>query len=252
MSLKYPNKNISVIVIAYNAENTITDIINDIPRDYVDDVIVGDDYSTDGTFELIKEIDDIIIHRNNSNLGMGGNLKIVMDIAFDNNSDVIIQLHGDNQYDATKIPQLLEELINNDIDMVLGSRILGGQYLSGGGPLWKFFGNHFLNFIQNKTYGLKLSDYATGFKVYNAHSLKKIPYDLNRDDFVFDEQINNQFSFFDYEISQVGIPTRYFSDASSVNLVTSIHYGIWTLLILVQFIIAKITNLRPEYLKISN
>ena len=81
MSLKYPNKNISVIIIAYNAENTITDIINDIPRDYVDDVIVGDDYSTDGTFELIKEIDDIIIHRNNSNLGMGGNLKILMDIA---------------------------------------------------------------------------------------------------------------------------------------------------------------------------
>ena len=252
MSLKYPNKNISVIIIAYNAENTIKDIINDIPWDYVDDVIVGDDCSIDGTFELIKEFEDIIIHRNKTNLGMGGNLKVLMNIAIENNSDIIIQLHGDNQYDATKIPQILENLINNNNDMVLGSRIEGGQYLSGGGPIWKFFVNHFLNFIQNKIYGLKLSDYATGFKVYNVNSLKKIPYNLNRDDFIFDEQINNQFAFFDYEISQIGIPTRYFPEASSVNLVTSIHYGIWTLLILIQFFIAKVTNLRPRYLKIQN
>ena len=88
MSLKYPNKNISVIIIAYNAETTIKEIINDIPRDFVDDVIVGDDYSTDSTFELIKEIDDIVIHRNNTNIGMGGNLKVLINIAIENNSDV--------------------------------------------------------------------------------------------------------------------------------------------------------------------
>lgn len=252
MSLKYPNKNISVIIIAYNAETTIKEIINDIPRDFVDDVIVGDDYSTDSTFELIKEIDDIVIHRNNTNIGMGGNLKVLINIAIENNSDVIIQLHGDNQYDASKIPELLNELIENKNDMVLGSRILGGTYLDGGGPIWKYFGNHFLNFIQNTFYGLNLSDYATGYKAYNVQALKKIPYNLNRDDFIFDEQINNQFVFFGYNLSQIGIPTRYFSNASSVNLMTSIHYGIWTLITVLEYLIARLTRLKPEYLKMKD
>ncbi len=249
MSLKYPDENISAIVIAYNAELTINKIIKDIPRDYVDNIIVGDDDSSDETFELLKGFKDIIIHKNHKNQGMGGNLKSLMNIAIERNSDVVIQLHGDNQYDATKIPELLDELFSNNADMVLGSRILGGEYLKGGGPIWKYFGNHFLNFIQNSIYRLNLSDYATGYKVYNANALKKIPFNSNRDDFIFDEQINNQFVFFGYRLSQVGIPTRYFEDASSVNLTTSIHYGIWTLISVFQFLIAKLTNFRPSHLR---
>ena len=249
MSIVYPEKNICIIVIAYNAEKTIELLINDIPKDFVDSIIVGDDASTDNTLEILGKYKDIKINKSKTNKGMGGNLKVCFDLAFENNPDIIIQLHGDNQYDATKIPELLDELFSNNADLVLGSRILGGEYLKGGGPIWKYFGNHFLNFIQNSIYRLNLSDYATGYKVYNANALKKIPFNSNRDDFIFDEQINNQFVFFGYRLSQVGIPTRYFQDASSVNLTTSIHYGIWTVISVLQFLIAKLTNFKPSHLR---
>ena len=238
MSLKYPDKKIVVIIIAYNAEQTIQNAIDDIPKDFIDLIIVGDDDSLDNTYNIIRNINGIVPHKNKKNLGMGGNLKVLMNMAITEKSDIIIQLHGDNQYDASKIPFLLHEMINKEMDMVLGSRILGGQYLEGGGPLWKFFGNHFLNFIQNLAYGLKLSDYATGYKIYTTEALKKIPYNANREDFIFDEQINNQFVFFNYKISQVGIPTRYNDDSSSVGFLTSMHYGIMTLITVIELIIA--------------
>ena len=189
------------------------------------------------------------MHKNNSNLGMGGNLKVLFEISINKKADIIIQLHGDNQYDASKIPLFLEKMINQNSDMVLGSRILGEESLSGGMPIYKFYGNKFLSYIQNSVYGLELSDYATGYKSYKTDILKRIPYKKNRDDFIFDEQINTQFAFFTDKITQVGIPTRYFKEASSVGLLTSIHYGLLTLVTLVEYIIAKKNFYTPKYLK---
>ena len=196
MSIIYPDTSIAIIVIAYNAEKTIKALISEIPKKYVDEIIVGDDASTDNTYQILQSIKGISVIKNVENKKMGGNLKILINQAISNNADIIIQLHGDNQYDASKIPDMLDEIINNDMDMVLGSRILGGKTLIGGMPRYKYLGNHFLNFIQNIAYNMNLSDYATGYKAYRASSLKKIPYKENRDDFVFDEQINTQFIYF--------------------------------------------------------
>ena len=193
MSNIYPDLNIVIIVIAYNAQKTIENLISEIPEEYVDEIIVGDDASTDNTYQILQSIKGISVIKNVENKKMGGNLKILINQAISNNADIIIQLHGDNQYDASKIPDMLDEIINNDMDMVLGSRILGGKTLIGGMPRYKYFGNHLLNFIQNIAYEMNLSDYATGYKAYRANSLKKIPYNDNRDDFVFDEQVARVF-----------------------------------------------------------
>ena len=248
MSIVYPEKNICIIIISYNAEKTIELLINDIPKDFVDSIIVGDDASTDNTLEILGKFKDIKINKSKTNKGMGGNLKACFDIALENNPDIIIQLHGDNQYDAKKIPNIIKKILSDDCDLILGSRILGGESLSGGMPKYKYLGNHLLNFIQNLFYGLNLSDYATGYKAYKAKSLRLLPYKRNRDDFIFDEQINTQFVFFGFKISQIGIPTRYFKEASSVGLKTSIHYGIWTLITLFQFLSARMKIFNPKFL----
>ena len=249
MNKFYPGKNICVIVIAYNAEKTIKSLIDEIPRDYVNTIIVGDDNSTDKTFQIINDIEKIIVHKNDSNKGMGGNLKVLFEIAIKSKSDFIIQLHGDNQYDATKIPLFLDKMINQNFDMVLGSRILGGNSLNGGMPIYKYYGNKLLNYIQNSVYGLELSDYATGYKSYKTNVLKKVAYNKNRDDFIFDEQINTQFAFFTRKISMVGIPTRYFKEASSVGFFTSIHYGVLTLVTLIEYVLAKKKMFTFAYLR---
>ena len=251
MSSIYPDLNIVIIVIAYNAQKTIKNLISEIPEKYVDEIIVGDDASTDNTYQVLQSIKGISIIKNVENKKMGGNLKILINQAISNSADIIIQLHGDNQYDASKIPDMLDEIINNDMDMVLGSRILGGKTLVGGMPRYKYFGNHLLNFIQNIAYNMNLSDYATGYKAYRANSLKKIPYNDNRDDFVFDEQINTQFIHFGYKVSQIGIPTRYFNEASSVGLLTSIHYGVWTIIVVLHLLCIKLNIYTPRYLRMQ-
>jgi glycosyltransferase involved in cell wall biosynthesis len=249
LSVKYPDKKIIVIIIAYNAEKTINDVINEIPRDYVDEIIVGDDASPDKTLEKLQNIADIQYISNSSNLQMGGNLKVLFDLAIKQNADIIIQLHGDNQYDASAIPKILDPIMDNNADLVLGSRILGGKTFDGGMPTYKFFGNHLLNFIQNLFYGVKLSDYATGYKAYSATSLANIPYNNNRDDFIFDEELNTQYVYFGYNLQQVGIPTRYFKGASSVNFTTSVHYGLLTVFTVIQYILAKINIYIPKFLR---
>tara|TARA_B100000073_G_scaffold216544_1_gene180022 strand:- start:3241 stop:3999 length:759 start_codon:yes stop_codon:yes gene_type:complete len=248
MSLKTPKLKVFVVVLAYNAQKTIKKVIEDIPSDWVDEIVISDDYSTDKTYVYSKTISGVKVIRNKKNLHMGGNQKVVYKYAIENNADIIIVLHGDNQYDASKIPEMIKPIINFESDVVIGSRILGGMALDGGMPKYKFLGNIFLNFIQNTAFKLKLSDYATGYKAYSRKALTSVPYLKNRNDFIFDEQLNTQFVYFGFKISQVGIPTRYFKEASSVGFLTSVHYGLWTVITTLQFILAKYKFYIPSFL----
>jgi len=249
LSKKVPDKIIIATIIAYNAEETIEDTINEIPVDWVDAIVVADDCSSDNTYQIIKDIPNIDVIKNKKNVKMGGNQKIVYDFALSHDADIIILLHGDNQYDPSKIPQIVQPIIDGKADAVLGSRILGGKIFEGGMPMYKYLGNHLLNFIQNTTYRLQLSDYATGYKAYSNKLLTTIPYHLNRDDFVFDEQINTQIVYYKFRFAQIGIPTRYFKGASSVNFTTSVHYGLLTVFTVMQYILAKINIYIPKFLR---
>ena len=252
MSTKVSGKKVTAVIIAYNAENTIENTINEIPLDWVDDIVISDDCSNDNTYNIIKKISHIKTLRNKKNIHMGGNQKVLYDYALSNGADIIVLLHGDNQYDASMIPSMIEPILNNTADAVLGSRILGRKALAGGMPLYKYFANHSLNFIQNSVYQRKLSDYATGYKAYSNKLLTSIPYHLNRDDFIFDEQLNTQMVYFKFKLAQVGIPTRYFKEASSVNFFTSVYYGLWTLFLMLQFALSKSKIYIPKFLSKTN
>lgn len=251
MSKHVANKKIIVVIIAYNAAKTIEQTYNDIPKDWVDLIIIGDDCSKDNTYEIAKQLPAVVAIRNKKNQHCGGNQKVVYDKALELGADIIILLHGDNQYDSKKIPEMIKEITDGGADAVLGSRILGKQTKEGGMPLYKFSGNKLLNFLQNRAYGLQLSDYASGYKAYTKEVLETIPYRRNRNDFIFDEEVNTQIVYFGFNFAQIPIPTRYFAEASSVGFWTSVHYGIFTLWTVAKYLlqvrnIAKFGFLEPE------
>lgn len=224
------NKKIVVVLPAYNAEATLQQTYKEIPFDIVDDIVLVDDDSYDRTLEIAKDlkISNIIKHENNK--GYGANQKTCYNKAIELGADIIIMLHPDYQY-TPKLIQSMAYLIANEVyPVVLGSRILGKGALRGGMPRYKYYANRFLTLFQNILLNQKLSEYHTGFRAYDAKVLKTINYNMNSDDFIFDNQILSQIFMAGFEIAEITCPTKYFKEASSINFTRSIKYGLGVLL----------------------
>lgn len=225
----YKRKKVIVVLPAYNAELTLEQTYNEIPHDLVDEVILCDDASTDDTVGKGKElgIKHIISHDNNR--GYGGNQKSLYNKALALDGDIVIMLHPDYQYTPKLIPSMVN-IIGEDLNpVVLGSRILGKGALDGGMPIYKYIANRFLTAFQNFLIGYKLSEYHTGYRAFSADVLKAINFNANSDDFVFDNEMLSQIIFKGFHISEVTCPTKYFEEASSINLKRSIVYGLGVL-----------------------
>ena len=222
---------------AYNAEQTLERTYADIPPGLVDHVILVDDVSRDQTVEIAMRL-GLEVHVHRQNRGYGGNQKTCYDAALLAGADVVVMLHPDYQYDGGRIPALLAPLFSGQADMVLGSRFLGDP-LAGGMPRWKYVSNRFLTWLENRAFGLALSEYHTGFRAYSRQLLEMIPYELNSDDFVFDQELVAQVVAAGLAIQEVPVPTRYFAEASSVGLRRSIVYGVATLGVVVRFVLHR-------------
>lgn len=218
-------KKIIVVFPAYNAEKTIADTYNEIPFDIVDDVILVDDCSHDNTVSEAARlgIQHIIIHEQNK--GYGGNQKTCYDTALALGADIVIMLHPDYQYTPALISPMSHIIAEGVYPVVLGSRILGNGALKGGMPLYKYVFNRLLTVFQNIMIGAKLSEYHTGYRAFSADVLKKINYHVNSDDFVFDNQMLSQILYAGFDIAEVTCPTKYFTEASSINFRRSVQYG---------------------------
>ena len=219
----------SVVVVmpAYNAARTLRRTYDEIPHPLVDRIILVDDVSADDTVEIAKHLGlDVTVHKQNR--GYGGNQKTCYDRALEFGAEVVVMLHPDYQYDATRIPALIEPILAGSADLVLGSRFLGDP-LAGGMPGWKFISNRFLTGVENLAFGLHLSEYHTGFRAYSRRLLEAIDYHRNSDDFVFDQQLIGQAVRAGFRVAEVPVPTRYFEEASSVGFRRSVIYGLSTL-----------------------
>ena len=192
----------------------------------MDDVILVDDYSTDNTIKVAKElgIEHIISHK--QNLGYGGNQKSCYNKALELNADVIIMLHPDYQYTPQLIESMCYLIVNNVYPVVLGSRILGKGALKGGMPRYKYFFNRCLTFFQNLIMNQKLAEYHTGYRAFSKEVLQKINFAANSNDFVFDNQMLAQIFYAGFEIAEITCPTKYFKEASSINFRRSFKYGL--------------------------
>src|SRR5919108_302981 len=212
-----------VVMPAYNAAQTLVRTYRDIPQDVVDHVILVDDVSRDDTVAVAELLDlEVIVHR--QNLGYGGNQKTCYDAALAAGAEVVVMLHPDYQYDATRIPALVEPILAGQADMMLGSRFLGDP-LAGGMPRWKYVANRFLTGAENRVFGLRLSEYHTGFRAYSRSLLEAVDYHANSNDFVFDQELVAQVVAAGLRIGEIAVPTRYFAEASSVNFRRSVVYG---------------------------
>jgi glycosyltransferase involved in cell wall biosynthesis len=233
------NKRIVVVLPAYNAESTLERTYAEIPRAIVDDVILVDDASSDKTFDLAKNIGITTVMRHERNRGYGGNQKTCYDAALEKGADIVIMLHPDYQYTPLLIPSMAHLIAGGLFPVVFGSRILGKGAIRGGMPRYKYIANRFLTLAQNGLMRQKLSEYHTGFRAFSAEVLRKINYRANSDGFVFDNEVVAQIFFAGYDIAEVTCPTRYFAEASSINLSRSIVYGLGVLRVSLQYALQK-------------
>jgi len=239
MSMPTPNS-VVVVMPAYNAAKTLERTYDDIPHDIVDRIILVDDVSKDETVEIAQHLGlDVIVHRQNR--GYGGNQKTCYTAALDGGARVVVMLHPDYQYDATRIPALIAPILAGDADLMLGSRFLGDP-LAGGMPKWKFVANRFLTTLENVAFGLRLSEYHTGLRAYSRQLLETIPYQLNSDDFVFDQELIAQVvaAGMGNRIGEIAVPTRYFDEASSVGFRRSVVYGLSTLRVVARYVLHRL------------
>jgi len=218
-------KKIVVVLPAYNAETTLEKTYNEIPFDIVDDVILVDDNSKDATVEKAREIGIKHIFIHDKNKGYGGNQKTCYNEALALHADIVIMLHPDYQYTPLLIQSMSYIIANGVYPVVLGSRILGRGALKGGMPLYKYLFNRVLTFVQNILMKQKLSEYHTGYRAFSSDVLKNINYNINSDDYVFDNQMIAQIFYAGYEIAEITCPTKYFEEASSISFKRSIKYG---------------------------
>lgn len=232
------NKKVVVVMPAYNAERTLEMTYKEIPKEVVDEVILVDDKSFDGTVCKAKEL-GIATYIHDVNRGYGGNQKTCYREALKRGADIVVMLHPDYQYPARLIPTLAGLLTSGMFDVALGSRILGGMALKGGMPLYKYISNRALTFFDNLVTGQKLSEYHTGYRAFTKEALLGMPLLENSDDFIFDNEMLMQAAYFGYRIGEVTSPTNYNKEASSISFRRSVVYGLGILLAGLKFVLQK-------------
>lgn len=247
----YKDKKVIAVMPAYNAAKTLKRTYDEVvAQGLVDLVIIVDDGSSDETVSIAKTLPNTVVYTHEKNLGYGANQKTCYKLALQEGGDIIIMIHPDYQYTPKLIPAMVSMIGNGLYHCVLGSRILGGYALKGGMPIWKYIANRFLTFIENVFLKAKLSEYHTGYRAFSRELLERLPLEANSDDFVFDNQILAQILWTGYIIAEVSCPTKYFPEASSINLVRSIKYGFGCLTTAILFRLAKMkiisSKLFPE------
>lgn len=234
------NRKIAVVLPAYNAEKTLKTTYEEIPFDIVDEVILTDDLSSDKTYDIAHEIGIKYIIKHEENKGYGANQKSCYNKALELDADIVVMLHPDYQYTPKLIHSLCYLIANDVYSVAIGSRILGKGALKGGMPIYKYIANRFLTLFQNIFMNQKLSEYHTGFRAFSKEVLLAINFNENSDDFIFDNQMLAQIFYNGFEVAEVTCPTKYFEDASSINIKRSIKYGLGVLAVSLSYFFNKL------------
>jgi len=236
-------KKIAIVLPAYNAAKTLEMTYNEIPFEFVDEVILVDDASRDDTAEVARRLGiRTVIHPRNR--GYGGNQKTCYKTALAHGADIVVMLHPDYQYTPHLVTAMSSMIAYGEFDAVLASRILGIGALKGGMPLYKYVANRFLTLAENLLLGHKLSEYHTGYRAFSREVLESLPLEANSEDFVFDNQMLAQIVWAGFRIGEVSCPTKYFKEASSINFRRSVVYGLGVLKTALQFRLCKMGLLK--------
>jgi glycosyltransferase involved in cell wall biosynthesis len=231
-------KGIAVVLPAYNAAQTLEATVRELP-DTVDARILVDDGSRDATAGLATRLGlSTFVH--DGNYGYGRNQTTCYREALKAGADIVVMVHPDYQYTPLLVTAMASMIAYGVYDVVIGSRILGGTALKGGMPRYKYVSNRVLTLIQNLALGAKLSEYHTGYRAFSRRVLETLPLAENSDDFVFDAEILTQAVYFGFRIGEVSCPTRYFPEASSLDFMRSVRYGLGVLATTMKFVLQRL------------
>ena len=238
-----------VVLPAYQAERTLEQTVREIPRQSVDEIILVDDASSDRTMEIAQAL-HLVVERHPLNEGYGRNQKTCYSLALARGADIIIMLHPDYQYDPRLIPHFVDFIRNDYFDVMLGTRIrTRKEALAGGMPKYKYFSNRLLTIFENIVTGQNLSEWHTGMRAYSRQVLEAIDFMHNSDDFVFDSQVLFQIIEHGFRIGEIPVPVRYFAEASSINFIRSVRYGVGTVLVALRFLVRRMFGINRDALQ---
>ena len=227
-----------VVMPAYNAAKTLHMTYADLPQNVVDLVIVVDDGSSDETARIARDLGlELFIH--DRNYGYGANQKTCYREALRAGADIVVMVHPDYQYDPTLLPEIIRPIEEGTADVVLGSRLMGIHPIRQGMPWWKYHSNRFLTALENWVFGLRLSEYHTGYRAFRRQVLESVNLEMNSDKFIFDQEIVAQIVNVKMRITEVPVPTRYFAQASSASFFQSSVYGVSILWLLVRYLLHR-------------
>ena len=225
-----------VVMPAYNAAKTLHMTYADLPREMVDLVILVDDGSSDETAKIAREMGlELFVH--DRNYGYGANQKTCYREALRAGATIVVMVHPDYQYDPTLLPEIIQPIQEGRADVVLGSRLMGVNPMNQGMPWWKYISNRFLTFAENTVFGLKLSEYHTGYRAFRREALEAVNLQMDSDKFIFDQEIMAQLVSIKMRITEVPVPTRYFAQASSASFLASARYGLSILWLLLRYLL---------------
>jgi glycosyltransferase involved in cell wall biosynthesis len=218
---------IGILVVAYNAEQHLSQTLDRIPDEFFDrvtEVLICDDASQDDTYGVGVAYQERASHRpirvvkHPVNLGYGGNQKHGYKWAIDSGLDLVVLLHADGQYAPECLPDIVAPILGGDADAVFGSRMMTpGAALEGGMPRYKYVGNRILSTWQNTMAGIELTEWHSGYRAYRVSTLASIPFERNSDGFDFDTEIIVQMIESRARIVEVPIPTYYGDEICHVN-----------------------------------
>jgi glycosyltransferase involved in cell wall biosynthesis len=222
-SLTLPRK-VVVVMPAYNAAKTLKITYDDLPRGDIGEIILVDDASRDETVRVAREL-GLTVFVHSRNFGYGGNQKTCYTEALRAGATIIVMVHPDYQYDPRLLPEMIRPIEQDEADVVFGSRMMGVSAYRQGMPWWKYLANKFLTGVENRAFGLHLSEFHTGYRAYRREVLESINFRANSDNFIFDQDIVAQVVEAGYRIKEIPVPVRYFPEASSAGLLASSRYG---------------------------
>ena len=226
-----------IVMPAYNAGRTLRMTYEALPKDTVSTVILVDDGSTDATLQVARELGlEVFVH--DRNYGYGANQKTCYTEALKAGCDIVVMVHPDYQYDPTLVPQIIAPIVAREADLVLGSRLKGGgSAVQQGMPWWKYVSNRFLTGVENAAFGLRLSEYHTGYRAFSREVLETVNFRMNSDGFVFDQEIIAQVVAARFRIAEIAVPVRYFPEASSASFWASCGYGLKILWVVARYLL---------------
>src|SRR5262245_4603824 len=227
-----------VVMPAYNAGRTLRMTYEELPKDTVTTVILVDDGSTDATLQVARELGlEVFVH--DRNYGYGANQKTCYTEALKAGCDIVVMVHPDYQYDPTLVPQIIQPIVKGEADLVLGSRLKAGSAVQQGMPWWKYVSNRFLTGVENMAFGLRLSEFHTGYRAFSREVLETVNFRMNSDGFVFDQEIIAQAVTGHFRIAEIAVPVRYFPEASSASFWASCVYGLKILWVVTRYLLHR-------------